>query len=187
GGGGCVARGEAGFSEVVGDAEGDLAVMSGARYVDSVWEVKTVMPRSEQDDSRPILLQRLATHPNCFTVLGAKIDSVYDVEEALADSLGLADAPARPSPPSIARGVSAARTNESLISIVAPLEADSTPATIEAFVEETVAVLRGIVTHYEVILVDDGAPAQTTDRVRALLARHDFVRFVRLSRHFGEE
>jgi polyisoprenyl-phosphate glycosyltransferase len=75
---------------------------------------------------------------------------------------------------------------ESLISIVAPLEADQ-PEAIEAFVDETVAVLRGLVTHYEIILVDDGAREETVERVRALLGRHDFLRFLRLSRHFGEE
>jgi dolichol-phosphate mannosyltransferase len=76
--------------------------------------------------------------------------------------------------------------NESLVSVVAPLESD-TPEAVEAFVEETVAVLRGLVTHYEIILVDDGAAEGTVVRVRALLERHDFVRFLRLSRHFGEE
>jgi polyisoprenyl-phosphate glycosyltransferase len=76
--------------------------------------------------------------------------------------------------------------NESLISIVAPLEGDTT-ATVVAFVEETVAVLRQLVTHYEIILVDDGVSAATVAGVRALLERYDFVRFLRLSRHFGEE
>jgi polyisoprenyl-phosphate glycosyltransferase len=76
--------------------------------------------------------------------------------------------------------------NESLISIVAPLEGDTT-ATVVAFVEETVAVLRQLVTHYEIILVDDGVSAGTVAGVRALLERYDFVRFLRLSRHFGEE
>jgi hypothetical protein len=52
-----------------------------------------VMPRSEQDDSRPILLRRSAEHPACITVLGAKIDSVYDVEDALRKLLVI-DAPA---------------------------------------------------------------------------------------------
>src|SRR5262249_36515219 len=181
GGGGCVARGEAGFSEVVGDAEGDLAVMSGSRYVDSLWEVKTVMPRSEQDDSRPILLQRSTTHPNCFSVLGAKIDSVYDVEEALADSLGIAEPPPRRRVQSAPRGIAAQRGNESLISIVAPLELDTSAAAVEAFVAETVTALRSIVAHYEIVLVDDGLPSEIADRVRALLARHDFVRLLRLS------
>jgi len=76
--------------------------------------------------------------------------------------------------------------NESLISIVAPLEGDTTAA-VTAFVEETVAVLRQLVTHYEIILVDDGVSAGTVNGVRALLERYDFVRFLRLSRHFGEE
>jgi glycosyltransferase involved in cell wall biosynthesis len=75
---------------------------------------------------------------------------------------------------------------DSLISIVAPLEGDS-PDAVEAFVEETVAVLRGLVSHHEIILVDDGATEATVARVRTLLERHDFLRFLRLSRHFGEE
>jgi glycosyltransferase involved in cell wall biosynthesis len=75
---------------------------------------------------------------------------------------------------------------ETLVSVIAPLETE-TPAVVEAFIEETVATLRGIVTHYEVILVDDGAHDVTVARVRELLGRHDFVRFLRLSRHFGEE
>ena len=77
------------FVHMVRDAQRYLPVMRGARYVDSLWEVKTVMPRSEQDDSRPILLQRSPAFPQCFTVLGAKIDSVYDVEDALREALGL--------------------------------------------------------------------------------------------------
>jgi dolichol-phosphate mannosyltransferase len=76
--------------------------------------------------------------------------------------------------------------NESLISVVAPLEPGQ-QTDVEAFVEETVAVLRGVASHYEIILVDDGAPDATVARVRALLERHDFLRFVRLSRHFSEE
>ncbi|MEO7086129.1 MAG: glycosyltransferase family 2 protein [Gemmatimonadaceae bacterium] len=75
---------------------------------------------------------------------------------------------------------------ESLISIVAPLENDD-GAAVAAFVDETVDVLRNLVTHYEIILIDDGAPEPTVDRVRSLLGKYDFVRFLRLSRHFGEE
>jgi len=71
------------FLHMVRDAERYLPPMRASRYVDSLWEVKTLMPRSEQDDSRPILLRRSTEHPGCLTVLGAKIDSVYDVEEAL--------------------------------------------------------------------------------------------------------
>jgi polyisoprenyl-phosphate glycosyltransferase len=77
--------------------------------------------------------------------------------------------------------------NESLISIVAPLEEDATPQAIEAFVDEAVTILRGLVTHHEIIFIDDGASDETVACVRALLLRFDFLRFVRLSRHFGEE
>jgi dolichol-phosphate mannosyltransferase len=75
---------------------------------------------------------------------------------------------------------------DAFLSIVAPLEGDSSAA-VEAFVDETVAVLRGLVTHYEIILIDDGVPEPTLARIRAILERYDFVRFLRLSRHFGEE
>ena len=75
---------------------------------------------------------------------------------------------------------------ESLISIVAPLEGEGGNA-VEAFIEETIAQLRAIVSHYEIILVDDGTHDDTRDRVKGLLAKYDFVRLLRLSRHFGEE
>jgi glycine/D-amino acid oxidase-like deaminating enzyme len=75
------------YPHMVRDAARYLPAMRSARYVDSLWEVKTLMPRSEKDDSRPILLRRSEEHPDCLTVLGAKIDSVYDVEEALASLL----------------------------------------------------------------------------------------------------
>ena len=75
---------------------------------------------------------------------------------------------------------------ECLISIVAPLENEGGSA-IEAFVSEAIEQLRSIAAHYEIILVDDGTHDDTRERVTALLARHDFVRLLRLSRHFGEE
>jgi len=76
------------FLHMVRDAERYLPAMRNTRYVDSLFEVKTLMPRSEQDDSRPILLRRSAEFPGCINVLGAKIDSVYDVEEALRGLIG---------------------------------------------------------------------------------------------------
>jgi glycine/D-amino acid oxidase-like deaminating enzyme len=82
------ASAESRFVHMVRDAERYLPAMRGARYVDSLFETKTIMPRSEQDDSRPILLRRSAEHPSVITVLGAKIDSVYDVEEALIAEMG---------------------------------------------------------------------------------------------------
>ncbi|MEO6877528.1 MAG: FAD-dependent oxidoreductase [Gemmatimonadaceae bacterium] len=86
-----LANRESHFIHMVRDAQRYLPLMRDTQYVDSLWEIKTIMPRSEQDDSRPILLRRSDEHPACLTVLGAKLDSVYDVEEALtAESKRLA-------------------------------------------------------------------------------------------------
>jgi glycine/D-amino acid oxidase-like deaminating enzyme len=86
---------ESRFIHMVRDAERYLPVMRGTRYVESLFEMKTIMPRSEQDDSRPILLRRSAEHPAVISVLGAKIDSVYDVEDAMSAVLEDSDPSAR--------------------------------------------------------------------------------------------
>lgn len=65
------------------DAQRYLPCLAKARPLDSIWEIKTLMPRSEHDDSRPILFRESAELPGLISVLGAKIDSVYDVEDAL--------------------------------------------------------------------------------------------------------
>jgi glycine/D-amino acid oxidase-like deaminating enzyme len=66
------------------DAARYLPELAAARYLRSLWEVKTILPRSDMDDSRPILARPVDGAPGLVTVLGAKIDNVYDVEEALA-------------------------------------------------------------------------------------------------------
>lgn len=75
------------------DAARFLPAIAEARYVESVWEYKAILPRSAVDDSRPILLHASSACAPCYSVLGAKIDSVYDVEEALADVLSLVESP----------------------------------------------------------------------------------------------
>ena len=72
---------------MVRDAQRYLPLMAECRHLDSIWEIKTVLPRSEVDDSRPILLKRSSPESAVFSVLGAKIDSVYDVQESLEEML----------------------------------------------------------------------------------------------------
>ena len=72
------------FPHMIRDAARFLPAIAGARYVESLFEIKAVMPRSEQDDSRPILFRESAELPGLIAVLGAKIDSVYDVEAELS-------------------------------------------------------------------------------------------------------
>ena len=54
-----------------------------AKYVDSLYEVKTVLVKNESDDGRPILFETHAELPGCYSILGGKIDNIYDVFEQL--------------------------------------------------------------------------------------------------------
>ncbi|MBN2975166.1 NAD(P)/FAD-dependent oxidoreductase [Pseudomonas lactucae] len=54
-----------------------------AKYMDSLFEVKTVLLKNEGDDGRPILFEKHAELPGCYSVLGGKIDNIYDVFETL--------------------------------------------------------------------------------------------------------
>jgi glycine/D-amino acid oxidase-like deaminating enzyme len=54
-----------------------------ADYVDSLFEVKTVLMRNEGDDGRPIFFERHTELPGCYSILGGKIDNIYDALEKL--------------------------------------------------------------------------------------------------------
>lgn len=58
-----------------------------AKYVDSLFEVKTVLIKNEGDDGRPILFEKHAELPGCYSVLGGKIDNIYDVLEKLDEEI----------------------------------------------------------------------------------------------------
>lgn len=60
-----------------------LPAVLGAKYVDSLFEVKTVLVKNEGDDGRPILFEKHPELPGCYSVLGGKIDNIYDVLEKL--------------------------------------------------------------------------------------------------------
>jgi len=79
------------FPHMLRDISRYVPHMSGARYRESLWEIKTVLPQSEHDDSRPILLHRTPGVAGLWTVLGAKIDGAYDVQERLLELTGVAE------------------------------------------------------------------------------------------------
>jgi glycine/D-amino acid oxidase-like deaminating enzyme len=68
---------------MVRDAGRYLSALLEAKYVDSLFEVKTVLVKNEGDDGRPILFEKHAELPGCYSVLGGKIDNIYDVLEKL--------------------------------------------------------------------------------------------------------
>lgn len=65
------------------DAARFLPALAGAQVEDSLFEIKTVLAVNEIDDGRPILLERNTALPCAWSVLGGKIDNIYDIHQAL--------------------------------------------------------------------------------------------------------
>jgi hypothetical protein len=78
------ARRESAYPHMLRDARRYLPALGEARYVDSLWEIKTVLPRNEVDDGRPILLLDDQGLPGLSCVMGSKLDNVYDVLDCLS-------------------------------------------------------------------------------------------------------
>ena len=72
------------------DAKRYVPLLSQCKYRESIWEVKTVLPRSETDDSRPILFRPNYGINGFHCLMGGKIDNVYDVIAEI-ENLGLAN------------------------------------------------------------------------------------------------
>ncbi len=71
------------------DAVRYMPILSECKYDRSLWEVKTVLPRSESDDSRPILFLPHHGLKGFHCVMGGKIDNVYDAVEAIKSQISI--------------------------------------------------------------------------------------------------
>jgi glycine/D-amino acid oxidase-like deaminating enzyme len=71
------------YPHMIRDAVRYIPILKDCQYIESLWEVKTVLPQSEVDDSRPILFKRNQALPNLTCILGGKIDNVYDIPSEL--------------------------------------------------------------------------------------------------------
>ena len=68
---------------MIRDAMRYIPAIARAVYRDSLFEVKTVLLKNESDDGRPILFETNADDPRIISVLGSKIDNVYDALTAI--------------------------------------------------------------------------------------------------------
>ena len=68
---------------MIKDAERYVPVLGGATVRDSMFELKTVLARNEVDDGRPILMERSESPNRIYSIMGGKIDNIYDVIERL--------------------------------------------------------------------------------------------------------
>ncbi|MGG6294555.1 FAD-dependent oxidoreductase [Leptolyngbya sp. AN02str] len=73
------------FGFMLRDAQRFMPCLGEARHCDSLFEVKTVLVRNEGDDGRPILFEKNTHQPNIISVLGSKIDNIYDAFIAASD------------------------------------------------------------------------------------------------------
>lgn len=69
------------------DAERYLPALSSMEYRESLVTVKTVLVKNEINDSRPILVYRHDRPAGLFSVLGGKIDNIYDLFGVLPELL----------------------------------------------------------------------------------------------------
>lgn len=72
------------YPQMISDAQRYMPMLGKSEYVDSLWEIKTVLLQSEHDDSRPILFKK--NHGNLHgyhCVMGGKLDNIYDAYKEL--------------------------------------------------------------------------------------------------------
>ncbi len=72
------------FERMRRDAARYLPALAGSRHRGSLWAVKTILPQSDANDSRPILFKRDPAAPNVVSILGGKIDNIFDLDAILA-------------------------------------------------------------------------------------------------------
>jgi polyisoprenyl-phosphate glycosyltransferase len=71
-----------------------------------------------------------------------------------------------------------------LLSVVSPVY--RAEAILETFVERVVTALTSITQNYEIILVEDGSPDGSWEKIKSISARNKRVRGIKLSRNFGQ-
>ena len=70
---------------MVRDVQRYIPDLEKAEYRDSLFEIKTILVKNETDDGRPILFEEYPNLPGLHSVLGGKIDNIYDVLEKLSN------------------------------------------------------------------------------------------------------
>jgi hypothetical protein len=68
---------------MIRDASRYMPCLSHAMVRDSMFEIKAVLLRSEDDDGRPILVERDGEVGRITSILGAKIDNIYELRDFL--------------------------------------------------------------------------------------------------------
>lgn len=69
------------------DAARYMPILKELQYVTSLYEIKTILQRHEMDDGRPILMREEPMLKNFFTIMGSKLDNIYDALDIIKDKV----------------------------------------------------------------------------------------------------
>jgi glycine/D-amino acid oxidase-like deaminating enzyme len=75
------------FPWMMRDARRYLPMIAEARHVRSLFEIKTLADGTQTDDARPILFHRDPRQPRIISILGSKLDNIFDVYESVDEAL----------------------------------------------------------------------------------------------------
>lgn len=78
-----VTRARSRMTEMIRDASRYMPAMSRARPLGSLYDIKAVLTRTEASDARPILFEESPDSRRVISILGGKIDNIYDVLDVL--------------------------------------------------------------------------------------------------------
>lgn len=70
-------------SAMIRDASRYMPCLAEAKVRRSLFEIKAVLAGAEDSDARPILVERNAPEGRIFSILGAKIDNIYELRDVL--------------------------------------------------------------------------------------------------------
>jgi len=71
------------YRHMILDSQRYVPCLANAAWVRSIYDVKTVLLKNEADDGRPILYQRQPRDSRVISIMGGKIDNIYDLFELI--------------------------------------------------------------------------------------------------------
>lgn len=77
---------ESRFRHMICDSQRYVPCLAEAQYRKSIYDVKTVLMKNERDDGRPILYQRRPSQSRVISILGGKIDNIYDLFDLVRET-----------------------------------------------------------------------------------------------------
>jgi glycine/D-amino acid oxidase-like deaminating enzyme len=77
------------YAWMLRDAQRYVPCLADTRYLDTLFEIKTVLVDTIVDDARPIVFHRDESNPRVISILGGKLDNIFDVLAVIDQELEL--------------------------------------------------------------------------------------------------